>query len=92
MALSWLIRVLVIIVIVRLGWKFLVGLFSGVTQRPKVTPKRGVPLVRDPICGTYVAQSRAVAFQRRGEVHYFCSERCLAEYRQKWQESTGSSK
>ena len=92
MALSWLIRVLVVIVLVRLGWKFLAGLFDGATQRPQVTPKRGVPLVRDPICGTYVAQSRAFTFQRRSEVHYFCSEQCLVEYRQKWRESTRSSK
>jgi len=91
MALSWFIRFLVVMVLVRLGWKFLTGLVEGATQNPKVTPKRGVPLVRDPICGTYVDRARAVNFRLRSEVYYFCSEDCLAAYRQQRRESARSS-
>ena len=90
MALGWLIRFLVLMVLVRLGWKFLVGLVEGATQPPQVTPKRGVPLVRDPVCGTYVDSGRALSFRTRSKVYYFCSEDCLTAYRQRRRESARS--
>lgn len=83
MALGWLIRFLVAMVLVRLGWKFIVGLVEGATQPQQVTPKQGVPLVRDPVCGTYVDSGRALSFRKRSEVYYFCSEDCLTAYRQR---------
>ena len=82
MALGWLIRFLVAVVVLRMGWKFLSGLLEGAAQRPQVPPKQGVMLVRDPVCGTYVDRSRAISARGRGEVHYFSSEDCRAAYRQ----------
>ncbi|MFQ5789080.1 MAG: hypothetical protein ACE5JI_01260 [Acidobacteriota bacterium] len=33
-------------------------------------------MVRDPACGVYVPQERAVEDRGSGEVRYFCSDRC----------------
>jgi len=33
-------------------------------------------MVRDPICGTFVVQSRARNAMRGGEQAYFCSDEC----------------
>ena len=81
MALGWLIRFLIAVVAVRMAWKFFSGLLEGAAQRPRVPPRRGVKLVRDPVCGTYVDRSRAVSARGRGGVHYFCSEDCRTAYR-----------
>jgi YHS domain-containing protein len=82
MALAWLIRFLIAVVAVRMVWKFFSGLLEGAAERPQVPPKRGVMLVRDPVCGTYVDRSRAVSARGGGELHYFCSEDCRTAYRQ----------
>ena len=82
MALGWLIRFLVAAVVVRMAWKFFSGLLEGAAERPRVAPRQGVMLARDPVCGTYVDRTRAVSARGAGEVQYFCSEDCRAAYRQ----------
>lgn len=45
-------------------------------------PKRGVQMVRDPICGTFVVPERAVALSTpSNERLYFCSTDCRDSYR-----------
>jgi len=39
-----------------------------------------VPLVRDPVCGTYVVRARALTMGAGAETMYFCSEKCRDEY------------
>ena len=82
MALGWLIRFLVAAVAIRLAWKFFSGMLEGATQPRQVPPKKGVMLVRDPVCGTYVDRTSALSVRGSGEVHYFCSEDCRTAYRQ----------
>ncbi|HJN45623.1 MAG: hypothetical protein CL477_12250 [Acidobacteria bacterium] len=82
MVFGWLIRFLVVMLLVRLVWKFLGGLVQGAASRPQVPPAERVRLVRDPVCGTYIDQSRALTTRRRGEVHHFCSEDCRAAFQQ----------
>lgn len=42
---------------------------------------RGVRMVRDPVCGTFLPPSHALAVPARdGSVLYFCSEACRQEY------------
>ena len=43
---------------------------------PRSGPASGGRLVKDPICGTYVAQDRAIQARDRSEVFYFCSDEC----------------
>ena len=44
--------------------------------------RRGV-LVRDPICGVFVLQDRAVTLNEGGERIFFCSEACRDFYRRR---------
>ena len=38
-------------------------------------------LVRDPVCGTFVAPGESFAFNSGGETHYFCSVECRERFR-----------
>jgi YHS domain-containing protein len=40
-----------------------------------------VPLVRDPVCGTYVVRAKALTDGSGDRMQYFCSEKCRDEYR-----------
>jgi YHS domain-containing protein len=45
-------------------------------------PQRGVQMVRDPICGSFVVPERAVALSAGGGQRlYFCSTECRDKYR-----------
>ena len=37
-------------------------------------------MVRDPICGLHIPESRALVEQRSGERFHFCSERCRESF------------
>ncbi len=80
MVFGWIIRILVVIVLVRMVWKFLAGLIEGASTRPSVPPAKGIALVRDPMCGTHLDRSRAMTLRHRGETYYFCSEDCRTEF------------
>jgi YHS domain-containing protein len=44
-------------------------------------PGRGVQMVRDPVCGTFVVPDRAVALMVGRDHLYFCSTACRDTYR-----------
>ena len=76
---GWIIRLLIAVLIIRLIWSFFQGIFSGATEPKRKTSgkaDKSLPLARDPVCGTYVQQSRALEARSGGKVHYFCSEKC----------------
>lgn len=61
---------------------------QGQSPRGSRVPQRGVQMVRDPVCGTFVVPERAVSIaDGRGRV-YFCSTACRDKYRP----STGSGR
>jgi YHS domain-containing protein len=67
----------------RAVWRLLTGVVEGATGTGRgrsPAPQRGTRMVRDPICGTFVVQSRALSADSRGETAWFCSEDC----RRKW--------
>ena len=74
MWIAWILRILVVLLIIRAIWWFVSGVVEGAMSQ------RRVPLARDPVCGTFVDQSRALTARHGGTVHYFCSERCRREY------------
>ena len=43
-------------------------------------PSRGNELHKDPVCGTYVAESTPHRRQAAGQVFYYCSEECRAKH------------
>lgn len=77
---TWLIRIILLVLI--LGFiRWIVSYFSGVrTPPPNRSSKRREKMVRDPVCGTFVASSLALPAKRQGEMFYFCSEKCRNEY------------
>jgi uncharacterized protein len=79
-------RFLLLLVMVLLVARALRRLFGGVVQgmsagRPAPPPDRGVRMVRDPVCGTFIVPSRALVVNDRGTARYFCSEKCRDAYR-----------
>ena len=81
MLLGWIIRILVVVLLVRAAWNFIAGIFAGVAEPPKASPPKGLQLVRDPVCGTYIDPSRAPSEKSGTAVHYFCSEDCRKAFR-----------
>jgi uncharacterized protein len=65
--------------------KVLTGLIAGASPDPgrrSGPPERGVQMVRDPVCGTFLPPETAVSLaERGGAVRYFCSEKCRDAYR-----------
>jgi YHS domain-containing protein len=77
---SWILRVILIIVIVRALWRLIRGVLEGAGYRQASTTPHGVKLVRDPICGIFVMPSKALVARAAGETAYFCSEKCRTEW------------
>jgi YHS domain-containing protein len=82
-------RLLLILLLVlfagRAFWRLLTGVVEGATgsgPRSSRTPERGTRMVRDPICGTFVVQSRALSADSRGQTAWFCSDECRRRWRQ----------
>jgi YHS domain-containing protein len=76
---GWILRVILIIIVVRVLWRFVYGIAQGLSG-PSAPEKPVVGLQRDPVCGTFVVPSRALTARSGDEVRFFCSERC----RQAW--------
>ena len=60
----------------------LASAIAATRQEPPrpVGPSRGVKMVRDPVCGTFLPPGSALAVTERGTVHYFCSEACREKH------------
>ncbi len=43
-------------------------------------PQKGNELHKDPVCGTYVAESTAYRRQVSGQTFYYCSETCKEKH------------
>jgi YHS domain-containing protein len=59
------------------------GIIEGMSGQPASTrtPQRGVPMVRDPVCGTFVLPERAVSLVDGRTRRFFCSNTCRDKYR-----------
>ena len=80
-----------LIIISRMFWRVVDSFIEGVTGpsrqgrqdgHPRV-PEQGVPMARDPVCGTFVVPERAVTLVNGRTRVFFCSETCRDEYRAK---------
>jgi YHS domain-containing protein len=66
-------------------WRMIDGIIAGLGGLPQ---RRGgdapsVKLVRDPVCGTWVAPKPSLSVTARGTTHYFCSEECRGQFRKR---------
>ena len=61
------------------------GVVEGLTGQPPGAgagvPARGVQMVRDPVCGTFVVPDRALMLAVGRQQFYFCSANCRDTYR-----------
>lgn len=73
---------LLLIVIVRVSRSVAGGVFLGAAgrQRRSRPPQRGVRMVRDPVCGTYVIPQHALSLTDGGTPLFFCSAGCRDKY------------
>lgn len=69
--------------VARALWRLLGGIVEGASGAAshRRAPDRGVPMVRDPVCGTFVLPARAVTMVDGPARVYFCSDTCRDKYR-----------
>ena len=77
-------------VVVRAIWRLVDGVIAGLSgqqasgRQPGAgagPPARGVQMVRDPVCGTYVVPDRAVSLTDGSRRLFFCSTACRDAHR-----------
>jgi YHS domain-containing protein len=79
------------IFVARAFWRLVDGIVEGVSGRPRgagQVPARGVAMVRDPVCGTFVLPDHALMIADGRARVFFCSAACRDKYRP----STGSGR
>jgi YHS domain-containing protein len=91
--LGWILRLVLLLIVVRLVWRFVAGLVDGIAGPAKARGPVGagpgpVPLVKDPVCGTYVVRDKALTAWAGGHTICFCSERC----REQWLAGRGAAR
>jgi len=71
------------ILVARAFWRLVDGIVDGSRDRSRgrSVPTKGVSMVRDPVCGTFVVPDRAVSITVGHQPVYFCSNRCRDQYR-----------
>jgi YHS domain-containing protein len=78
-----LLLLLVLIVLLARGfWRMVDGVVEGLTGRGSTGVRgRGVQMVRDPVCGTFVLPERALTLSDGRQRIFFCSATCRDKYR-----------
>jgi len=69
---------LLFIIVARVFWRLIDAVIAGARGEGGSAP--AVKLVRDPVCGTYVAPRAALSSTSGGRTHYFCSEECQRKF------------
>jgi YHS domain-containing protein len=71
------------IFVARAFWRMFDGIVEGASGRHDQAgvPGRGVAMVRDPVCGTFVVPERAIVLVDGRERLHFCSDACRDQYR-----------
>jgi hypothetical protein len=79
---SWLADILIVFLVVRAILRLVLGARTPARRPPSASvPERlGGTLVRDPQCGTYVPESRAIRVGSGARALYFCSAACRDAY------------
>ncbi len=74
-----LLRFLLVLLVIRIIGRFVSAAirgYRGTFATPARTPLGTRDLVRDPVCGTFVARDRAITTTIGGETRFFCSDAC----------------
>ena len=79
----YLLLFLLMILIARAARRLIGGVMRGLAGQVRAgggVPTRGVQMVRDPVCGTYVVPNRALALADGSRQLFFCSAGCRDAY------------
>ena len=71
---------ILVFVLARLAWRLLRGVFEGLGYQQPKGGRQSVGLVRDPVCGMFVAPGTALTSGVGSSTRYFCSEKCRQQY------------
>ena len=88
------VRVLVILMILRFVMRLIAGARSVPSRGPRPKPmaeRTGGILVRDPNCGTFIPESRAITIGKGPGALHFCSPACRDAYSTRNQGATSGS-
>ena len=72
------------IFVARAFWRLVDGVVAGIKGAPNAhgrVPTRGVAMVRDPVCGTFVVPDHALMITDGRTRLFFCSDACRDTYR-----------
>lgn len=75
-----LLRLILVWFILRSVLRLVRGISEGMRAPTQPKPPQAVPLVRDPVCGTYVVPSNALSAGAGAQMKFFCSEHCRRAY------------
>jgi YHS domain-containing protein len=75
--------VVLAIFVARAFWRIVDGIIEGLSGQPRRSGvvSRGVQMVRDPVCGTYVVPDGALAITHGRHQVFFCSAICRDKFR-----------
>jgi YHS domain-containing protein len=79
---GWILKLVLLYLVIRAVMRIVRGVFDGL--RSSAEPPAALALVRDPICGTFVAPSSALVLGTGPDTRFFCSEKCLRAYQVKF--------
>ncbi|PYR59417.1 MAG: hypothetical protein DMF91_14915 [Acidobacteria bacterium] len=73
---------ILIVFVARAFWRIVDGVLEGLGGRGRTrVPQRGVQMVRDPVCGTFIVPDQAIAIVDGSRRVFFCSTGCRDKYR-----------
>jgi YHS domain-containing protein len=78
---GWILRLVLVWLVIRAILRLAQGIVAGL--REAASPPPAVPLVRDPVCGTFVVAAHAPSFGTGAQMRFFCSEKCRRAYQTK---------
>ena len=70
---------ILIVLVIRALWRLVSAVLEGAGYTQRAVPP-AVKLVRDPVCGVFVAPSNALTAGTGPDAKYFCSEKCRREW------------
>ena len=75
---------ILLLIVARLFWRLMDSVLAAARGASGGGGGRApaVKLVKDPVCGTFVAPRNALSLTSGGSTYYFCSEDCRAKYQQ----------
>jgi uncharacterized protein len=81
------------VIVARAFWRLVDGILEGLGGAPRGrgrVPSRGVQMVRDPVCGTFVLPDHALTLVDGRARLFFCSQACRDKYQARSSTRSGS--